>query len=333
MKKENKNSDKITFVDLFAGIGGFHSGIKQAAENLGFDAECVLAVDKDERARVTYNKNFKKTPLREDVTDPAVQESVPEDVDIVCGGFPCQPFSQAGKKLGIKDDRGTLFEHIAAILEKRQPKVVFLENVRNLKNIKNDDGEPVIDLIKKRLEDAGYLVLAPKVFKATDFGLPTHRPRIYLIGLRKDIFSVGDFRWPEPTCKKAPTLAGYFQNRGVLDETWNGRVKRNGWPNCVGNTLRVGGIGSGFRTKNGQRVRDRRNWDSYLFHEGTNKQEERGITVDEAKAIMGFPHDFEFGKLSRAQALRQLGNSVAVPVIQAIAESIIKTLHGRSNNA
>ena len=157
-----KNSKPITFIDLFAGIGGFHLGIRLAAKKLGYKAECCFAVDINDKARATYLQNFPDTPFpgftkkENDLTWDEVKEKIPNDADILCAGFPCQPFSQVGKRLGIGDDRGTLFEHIVEILRKKQPKVVFLENVRNLSNIKNGDGTFVFDTIKKKLADVGY---------------------------------------------------------------------------------------------------------------------------------------------------------------------------------
>lgn len=321
----------VTFVDLFAGIGGFHLGIVQAAKKNGLDAQCTLAVDINERAQKTYRKNFAGTNILNDVTDEEVKESIPTDIDIVCGGFPCQPFSQAGKKMGTEDHRGTLFMHIAEILDKKKPKAVFLENVRNLRNIKNPDGSSTLQRIKDELKRAGYDV-REEIFRAKDFGLPTHRPRIYLVGFRKDVLADSDlFRWPTITHEAHVTLAKYFRG---LPSDWNGLVAKNGWPDQVGNTLRVGGLGSGFRTEDGVTWRDRRNWDSYMFYEDSQHPKQHALTVNEAKAMMGFPSHFEFPEeLTRAQSLRQLGNSVAVPVIAAIAEQIIKTIHDGSDNS
>lgn len=335
-KTKKKDRDVVTFVDLFAGIGGFHLGVKNAAKKTKREAKCVLAVDIDKKAKTTYLNNFEGTPFREDVTDPLVKKFIkrelPKDIDIICGGFPCQPFSLAGKKLGIEDDRGTLFEHIVEILEIARPKAVFLENVRNLKSIKNNDGSSVFEHITDKLKKAGYQI-EWDLFKATEFGLPTHRPRIYMVGFRKDILSnPKDFPWPEHAHKSAPTLSEFFKG---LDKKWD--VKRRGWPNRVGNTIRVGGMGSGFRPKEGGGYRrDKRNWDSYMFFENKNNNKEgiiHELSVTEAKAMMGFPIDYSFGELSRAQSMRQLGNSVAIPVIEAIAEKIIEIIHDRPTHA
>lgn len=319
---------KITFVDLFAGIGGFHLGVKKVAKKLKIHAVCVLAVDIDKRACLTYSQNFKGTKILNDITDPVVKNSVPEDVDIICAGFPCQPFSVVGKKKGIEDHRGTLFTHIVQILHEKKPKAVFLENVRNLLNIKNGDERKLIDFIKEEMEQAGYPI-SIQIYKATQFGLPTHRPRVYMVGFRKDIMTKapGVSWWPKPTHDTGVTLSEFFEK---LDENWNSTdIKRFGWPNRIGNTLRVGGIESSF--KNGEWRYDRRTWDAYMFFENDKDSSKRKkphlLTVDEAKAMMGFPYDFDFSEeLSFHQKMRQMGNSVAVPVIEAVALNIIKTL-------
>ncbi len=333
---------KITFIDLFAGIGGFHLGIKQAAKKLKMDAECLLAIDINEKARRTYEKYFKieESKLLSDITDKEVRDRIPENVDIICAGFPCQPFSQVGKKLGIEDGRGTLFEYIAEIIKKKKPKAVFLENVRNLANIRNSDGAKTFDVIKNALKKAGYPIEGGKlsdnwqnyrIIRATEFGLPTHRPRIYMVAFRKDIVAdPRSFMWPERSHYSAPTLAVYFRN---LPKKWDTHIERDGWPDCVGSTIRVGGVGSGYR--DGGTRRDRRNWDSYMFFKDNDKRRyEHRLTVNEAKAMMGFPLNFKFADgLSDPQAMKQLGNSVAVPVIKAIAENIIKTIYDRSDIA
>ncbi|MCE9541228.1 DNA cytosine methyltransferase [Candidatus Kaiserbacteria bacterium] len=330
----------LTFVDLFSGIGGFHLGIEQAAKDFGLDARCELAVDINEKARKTYTTNFPGTRLLNDVTDDSVKNSIPEDVDIICGGFPCQPFSLAGKKLGIADHRGTLFIHIIDILRRKRPKVVFLENVRNLLKIQNDDGTYAIDTILAALESAGYPVQGTvdgiewknyRVYRATDFGLPTHRPRVYFVGFRSDLAQgQRKFQMPEPSSISPATLAKYFR---TLSKDWDQKVLRYGWPKRVGATLRVGGVGSGYRQN--LTIRDRRNWDSYILYENNEKRRKHHkITVTEAKAMMGFPVDFKFPEqISDPQAMKQLGNSVAVPVIKAVADSIIRTLYGGSDNS
>lgn len=314
-----KNRRKITFVDLFAGIGGFHLGIKQAAKKLEMNAECKLAIDIDEKARRTYRRHFKidKSKLLDDVTDSNVKNMIPNDVDMICAGFPCQPFSLVGKKMGLSDDRGTLFNDIVEIAKIKQPKALFLENVRNL--VRHDNGE-ILRYMTNRLNQTGYMTDVIRgrnweILKASEFGLPTRRPRFYLVAFRKDIKKAEYFKFPLPATPKGVTLRDVFGRR---------------WPDIIGSTIRVGGRKSPFRKNDdGTWFRDRRNWDTYLVGGKPHV-----LTVEEIKKMMGFPLNFKFGEgLSGPQAMKQLGNSVAVPVIKAIAENIIKTIYGGSDIA
>jgi DNA (cytosine-5)-methyltransferase 1 len=188
---------KITFIDLFAGIGGFHV----ALHNLG--AKCVFASEWDDDARKTYFENFntisphlfyEKPDLSlfsGDITKVDVKK-IP-DHDLLCGGFPCQPFSQAGFKKGFEDTRGTLFFNIAEIIKFKKPKAFFLENVKGL--LKHDNGK-TFEVIKNVLNELGYS-FHYKIVKASDFNLPQHRPRIFMVGFRKDI-NDKKFSFPKP---------------------------------------------------------------------------------------------------------------------------------------
>lgn len=278
------------FIDLFAGIGGFH----MAFHNLG--AKCVFVSEWDKAARQTYEHNFKKISpeLFEngyfvgDITK--IDEKEIPDFDIITGGFPCQAFSQAGYKKGFQDSRGTLFFDVARIIKEKKPKAFFLENVRHL--LKHDNGK-TFAVIKRILEvDLGYS-LHYKIIKASDFGLPQHRPRLFMVGFRdKDV----PFEFPKPVELKM----------GIGD-IFGGKSNKK-----IGYTLRVGGRGSG--------IHDRRNWDSYLINGKVMR-----LTPKEGKKMMGFPEKFEF-PVSEAAALKQLGNSVAVAAIQATAEAILNSL-------
>lgn len=305
---------KITFVDLFSGIGGFHLGIKQAAKKLKMEGECLLAVDIDHKARKTYQNYFKinEKKLLDDITDEKVRNLVPNNVDIICAGFPCQPFSLVGKKNGFDDNRGTLFDYIDKVITAKKPKAVFLENVRNIVSL--NEGK-ILQHIIKRLNKIGYNTALERgknweILKASQFGLPTYRPRFYLIAFKSNIKKAGDFRFPQPTTLNEVKLKDFFGKK---------------WPNTVGSTIRVGGRMSPFKKMpDGSWFRDRRNWDTYLVNNRPHV-----LTVDEAKLMMGFPSDFKFPEeLSETQAMKQIGNSVAVPVIKAIAENIIKTIYG-----
>lgn len=281
------------FIDLFAGIGGFHI----ALSNLG--GECVFASEINTHARKTYKANFKEScpdlfegqNFNSDITTQDI-DLIP-DFDILCAGFPCQPFSNAGKRMGFEDTRGTLFFNVAEIIEKKQPKAFFLENVRGL--INHDEGR-TFETIKRVIEeDLGYSFFA-KIVKASDYGLPQFRPRVFMVGFKdKNI----NFEFPE---SKELNL--------TMSDVMGGNVDRK-----IGYTLRCGGRGSG--------INDRRNWDSYLV----NGSEVR-LDPSQGLQMQGFPKDFIF-PVSQTQAMKQLGNSVAVDAIEAVAENIFMALQRR----
>ncbi len=292
---------KYKFIDLFAGIGGFH----HAFHDLG--AECVFASEIDPHARKSYEYNlkgispklFSSNKFNDDilkVANDTIDEEIP-DFDILCAGFPCQPFSQAGFKRGFKeekDSRGNMFFRIRDIIKVKRPKVIFLENVRYL--LKHENGETfsiIKDIIEKDLEyDLHY-----EIVKASDFGLPQHRPRLFIIGFRKEDKYTKPFKPPIKIPLKT-TMSDIFG--GVCNSK-------------IGYTLRVGGRGSGLN--------DRRNWDSYLVNNLPIR-----LTSKEGLVMQGFPKDFSF-PVSESQAMKQLGNSVAVNAIKAYGKAIIERLN------
>lgn len=181
---------RFTFIDLFAGIGGF----RIAMQNLG--GKCVYSSEFDAKAQESYFANYGEMPFG-DITKESTKRYIPDNFDILCGGFPCQAFSLAGKRLGFEDEtRGTLFFEIEEILRRKQPKAFFLENVKGLMIHK---GGQTIATILEHLDDAGYDVVPPKTVNAMDFGVPQHRERVYIIGFRKDLhIDINDFHYPEP---------------------------------------------------------------------------------------------------------------------------------------
>jgi DNA (cytosine-5)-methyltransferase 1 len=185
MKKKKFN---YTFIDLFAGLGGFHL----ALEELGH--HCVFASELRPELQKLYSENFPETPVYGDITKIPVNE-IPAH-DILCGGFPCQPFSQAGKRLGFNEDRGNLFTNIMEILEYHKPKFVILENVQNLKNHDSGNTWKVIKETLSELYDIKESILSPH-----QFGTPQHRYRIYIVGILKSElskFPMDGFEFPEP---------------------------------------------------------------------------------------------------------------------------------------
>lgn len=280
----------MRFIDLFAGIGWFHL----AFQNIW--GVCVFASEWDKEARKTYEENHKKhspklfnsTNFAWDITK--VDTKKIPDFDILCAGFPCQPFSQAWFKKGFSEARWTLFFDIVNILKEKRPKAFFLENVRHL--LKHDNWKTFTTIKRIIEEELGYSFYY-KIIKASDFGLPQHRPRLFMVWFKnKEI----KFEFPEPTWTSF-----------TMSDVW-------GW-DCtkkIGYTLRVGWRGS--------KIHDRRNWDSYLVDWKIRK-----LGVKEGKKMQWFPDDFMF-PVSSTQAMKQLGNSVAVPAIQAVAKQIFNYL-------
>ncbi|MFH1410742.1 MAG: DNA cytosine methyltransferase, partial [Patescibacteria group bacterium] len=280
------------FIDLFAGIGGFHL----AFHRLG--AECVFACEWDKHARKTYERNFKKMSpelfrkkkFYGDINSIKDIDTEISDFQILTAGFPCQPFSQAGFKKGFADTRGTLFFNIAEILRIKKPEAFFLENVRGLLN--HNNGETFATIKKVIEEDLGYS-FHWQIVRASDFGLPQLRPRLFMVGFKDKKI---DFEFPTP-----------IKTKMTMSDVWGGDCSRT-----IGFTLRCGGRGS--------RINDRRNWDAYLV-DGKVKR----LSPDEGKKMQGFPDNFVF-PVSNVEAMKQLGNSVAVNAIQAVGAEIIKIL-------
>lgn len=302
-------SKQIYFADLFAGIGGFHIAFEEAG------AKCSFVSEWDNEARKTYEFNFaqrssevfkdeptKKKKFVGDITkvttDPEALKEVP-DFDVLCAGFPCQPFSQAGLKKGMEETRGTLFFDILSLLVAKKPAAFFLENVRGLLNHRSPSGVQTMDVIRNQLKKAGYH-FNEYLVRASDYGVPQHRPRIFIVGFR-DARHLEKFRLPEK------------RNLEVeLSDILGGKTDRT-----IGYTLRVGGRSSGLG--------DRRNWDTYLVDKKVLK-----LNSKHGLKLQGFPEWFKFpSDVSETQAMKQLGNSVAVPAVAAFAREIIRVLKSK----
>ena len=306
------------FIDLFCGIGGF----RLAMESIG--GVCVFSSDKSKRARQTYLVNFKEIPAG-DITK-VDTASIPP-FDVLCAGFPCQPFSMAGKKRGFEDEKGQLFFEIIRIVKHHKPKVLFMENVAHL--IKHDSGG-TFQVITDTLDSLGYDVHY-KVLKASDYGVAQIRRRIYLVCFRKDLKI--NFSFPEPTYESTAvedflekdvdekyfidTSLVTFYKRDIKDRVLD--TYRIGYVNTLGQGKRVYSIKGAsptfvvsFRGPCGST-------EAYLINGRV-----RRLTPTEAKRILGFPESFLF-PVTDTKALELLGNSVAVPVLKLIANQIAAT--------
>jgi len=196
-EQNNINLSNLKYIDLFCGIGGFH----QALNKLG--AECVLACDIDKDCRVVYKDNYGIEPV---ANVKNIDEKTMPDFDILCAGFPCQPFSNGGKKTCFKDDRGLLFDEIIRIAKEKKPKFMFLENVKHI--LKVSKGE-VISYIKNKIVQTGYTL---QLFQISphNYGIPQQRERVYFVCIRNDIYN--------GTNIKLPIFIGNYDFKKFLDD-------------------------------------------------------------------------------------------------------------------
>ncbi len=321
---------KFTFIDLFAGIGGF----RIAMQNLG--GKCVFSSEIDRYAKKTYELNFGEVPFG-DITK-IDENDIPEH-DILCGGFPCQAFSIAGKRKGFEETRGTLFFDIARIIKEKRPKAFFLENVKGLRN--HDKGRTLKTILATLRDDLDYFVPEPEIMNAKDFGVPQNRERIFIIGFRKDQ-NITDFKYPEPLQKdvkfadikedKEVSVKYYLSDRyknTLVEHKKRHAKKGNGFgfeiidDNECANAIVVGGMGRERNIVIDCRLVD---FNPLSKKRGdVNKDYWRRMTPREYARLQGFPDNFSIN-VSDAQAYKQFGNSVAIPAIQATAEVLTEKL-------
>ncbi|RIY31186.1 DNA (cytosine-5-)-methyltransferase [Psittacicella hinzii] len=317
----NNPSGKYKVIDLFAGIGGIRLGFAQTQEvNFVFSSEI------DKFAAKTYQANFGDTP-HGDITQ--IPELDVPDHDILIGGFPCQAFSQAGKKLGFEDTRGTLFFDIARIIKAKRPKAFLLENVKNLKS--HDKGK-TFAVIMETLNDLGYAV-SSTILRARDFGVPQNRERIYIVGFDKEqISNYADFQFPQAT--NTPTKVGDILENNVSDKytisdkLWEGHQRRKLEHKEKGNGFGYSLFTPDSAYTNTISARYYKDGSEILIaQQGKNP---RKLTPREAARLQGFPDNFII-PVSDTQSYKQFGNSVSVPVIKALADCILKVLNQTSS--
>ena len=321
-------SQKITFIDLFAGIGGFHL----AFHNLG--AECVFASEWDKAARKTYEANFKKispqlfeekadgkTNFAGDITKVNAKD-IP-NFDILTGGFPCQPFSIIGAKAGFEHEtQGTLFFDIERILKEKQPKAFVLENVRNL--TAHDNGK-TFKIIIEHLEKLGYFVHY-KVLNAIDYGVPQKRERIIIVGFKQDV----SFQFPKPLPKENRITIKDILEKGKIDDAYFVRkeIRKRRHSKMLTRTItepkrpyvtheNIAGSVTPHEYSCALRAGASAN---YILINNERRPTER-----ELLRIQGFPDWFRI-VVSYSEIRRQTGNAVAVPVIEAVAHEVLRSL-------
>ena len=322
---------KFTFIDLFAGIGGFRIAMQEQG------GKCVFSSEWNAYAQKTYFANFGEMPFG-DITKEATKSFIPEHFDILCAGFPCQPFSIAGvskknslgRETGFKDKtQGTLFFDVADIISRHRPKAFFLENVKNLTS---HDGGKTYHVIKETLEELRYSVHALVMDGQTY--VPQHRERIMIVGFDKDIFDEKEiFTFPkqhkakrtvseildpniDPKYTLSDKLWTYLQNYAEKH-----RAKGNGFGYGL---VDLNGI---TRTLSARYYKD---GSEILIPQGEGKNPRR-LSPRECARLMGYPDSYILDAVSDVQAYRQCGNSVIVPLISAVSKQLVKTMQDKRN--
>ncbi len=297
----------IRFIDLFSGIGGFRYAIQNAAAKSNLTTECVFTSEIDKDCQHVYFENFGDMP-HGDITQIA-PESIP-DHDVLLAGFPCQPFSIIGQMRGFEDTRGTLFFNIAKILEVKKPDAFVLENVKLLVG---HDGGKTIKRIMETLKELGYHA-DYRVFNALDFGLPQKRERIFIVGFRNPVC----FNWPKDKTPMKPLSEiletdvedSYYASEHIKNKRLS-KQQPTAEP-TIWHENKAGNI-SAYPYSCALRAGASYN---YLLVNG-----ERRLTSREMLRLQGFPESFKIvGNYS--QTRKQAGNSLPVPVAQAVLEKV-----------
>lgn len=305
---------KFEFIDLFAGVGG----IRIPFDELG--GRCVFSSEWDTHAQKTYAANFGHTPTG-DITVVNV-EDIPKH-NVLLGGFPCQPFSQAGHKKGFDDTRGTLFFDVARIIQFHTPEMFLLENVKGF--VGHDKGR-TFQVVRQVLEEMGYLVFH-KVLNARDFGVPQNRERIYIVGINKSKLGNVLFHFPEPTytsVKVGDILESKVDSKYTISNAlWSGHKRRKEEHLRKGNGFGYSLFDSESKYTSTISARYYKDGSEILIRQVNNNP--RKLTPREAARLQGFPDSFKI-PVSDTQAYKQFGNSVAVPVIREIANKMVQIL-------
>lgn len=328
--------ETIKFIDLFCGVGGIRLGM----ETQGF--QCVFSCDIDLECKKTYEANFGVRP-NGDIT--RIDEKSIPDHDILCAGFPCQPFSISGVQQGFDDIRGTMFFEICRILKEKNPSVVLLENVKHL--MYHDSGN-TLKVIEGKLKELGYTVTW-RVLNAIDFGIPQNRERIIIVGSK-----LGTFNFDKLGSNKALCLSNLLEKEGnfsylkPIEYTLVPSPKQHKKSGLIfagylnKNTRLVGVNRKALHLsrvhKQPNRIYSENGTHPTLMAQETagrnyillNDGKVRKLTILECWRLMGFPDNFK--KVSSvSKQYKQLGNSVCVPMIAEIAKEIKNQLYEGSN--
>lgn len=326
-----ENSD-FTFIDLFAGIGGFRIPLQELGGN------CVFSSEFNYHAQRAYELNFGEVPFG-DITK--LSPDIVPNHDVLCAGFPCQPFSISGKMRGFEDTRGTLIYYVFKIIEKRRPKVVLLENVKHL--VYHDKKRTLATIIQ-HLEEMGYIV-SKKILNASDFGVPQNRERIIIIGHRGTKFDFSKIKKEKRTALK--NFLDKENDFEYLEESYTilkeQKVQESGliFAGYRNKTIRKAGVREGTEHLSRVHKQPNRIYSTEGVHPALPSQESAGrfwiwhegkvrkLTIQECYRIMGFPDEFKL-LYNKAELYKQIGNSVAIPMIKAVAEQVKAQLLNKS---
>ncbi len=303
------------FIDLFAGIGGFHVALKSKG------MECVFASEIDRIAAKAYELNFGLSPFGDIYK--ISSDSIPSH-DVLCAGFPCQPFSISGKREGLNDIRGQLFYEIIRIAEFHKPSLILLENVKTILTI---GGGNVQREIYKKLDDAGYRV-KHAVLNASDFGVPQSRKRAYFVAVRKD--SVLDFEIPKPNYLErflSDIMLSNDECDDMIIERDDMHIEKLQEQDKALRPIRVGYLNKGGQ---GERIYSTQGHAITLSANGGGVGSRTGLYyvdgkvrrlhINEAKQVMGFSKSHRVGQ--GLSGYRQLGNAVIPEMISHIFDGV-----------
>lgn len=323
------NNPSFTFIDLFAGIGGFRISMQRQG------GLCVFSSEWNEYAQKTYQANFGDLPFG-DITLKSTKSFIPKDFDVLCAGFPCQPFSIAGvskkkslgRATGFEDKtQGTLFFEVADIINRHRPKAFFLENVKNL--VSHDKGN-TFKVIRETLEELDYSIHY-QVMDGKAF-VPQHRERIMIVGFDKKRYHGEEkFEFPElgdPVQKIKDILILEPDPKYTLsDKLWNYLQEYAKKHQAKGN-----GFGYGMVDLNGisrtLSARYYKDGSEILIPQGEGVNP-RKLTPRECARLMGYPDNYIIDKVSDVQIYHQMGNSVVVPLITAVSEQLVNAMLNR----
>ena len=314
---------KFKFIDLFAGIGGF----RLALQNIG--GKCLYTSEWENAAKRTYRENFGEIPFG-DISKESTKNFIPQEFDILCAGFPCQAFSIAGNRKGFADTRGTLFFDIEQIVNKHKPKVVFLENVKNL--VSHDSGKTfktIIEILEKKL---GYKVYSSILNSMTHANMPQNRERIFIVAFDpQQVDKSNDFKFPDKIDLKKnihdilekgkqddkyyyskdhkyyPELKKTMTSKDTVYQWRRVYVRENKSKVCPTLTANMGTGGHNVPLIN----------DDFGI---------RKLTPRECFSFQGYPQNYVLPKLANSKLYMQAGNSVTTTLIERIANEIITVL-------